>query len=64
METKKKRGRKPRIENLETSNDQLIGVRSGKVEGNYSTSTYSTNGVLINFQIDWDKLKEHMKKVS
>ena len=32
------------------------------VTGNYSTSTYN-NGDLISFDIDWDRLKEHLRKV-
>lgn len=32
------------------------------VTGNYSTSTY-VNGDLISFDLDWDRLKEHLRKV-
>ena len=34
----------------------------GVVEGEYSKSLYN-NGELVSFDIDWDKLKEHMKKI-
>ena len=34
----------------------------GVVEGEYSKSLYN-KGELVSFDIDWDKLKEHMKKI-
>ena len=34
-------------------------IISGKVEGNYTTTVYE-NGDKISFEIDWDKLKQHV----
>ena len=36
--------------------------KTGTVTGLYSESVYN-NGELISFNIDWDKLKEHVGKV-
>ncbi|NDB84985.1 MAG: hypothetical protein EB127_20135 [Alphaproteobacteria bacterium] len=37
-------------------------AKSGTVQGVYSTSVYA-NGELVSFEIDWDKLKDHLKTV-
>jgi len=37
-------------------------IPDGIVEGIYSTSVYK-DGDKISFDIDWDKLKEHMRTV-
>ena len=59
MEQKKKRGRKVKI----LSSDSIAVQKDGIVEGNYSKALWN-NGELVSFDIDWDKLAEHMKKVS
>jgi hypothetical protein len=40
----------------------ILRNADGTIDGEYSRSVY-VNGELISFDIDWDKLKEHMKKV-
>lgn len=41
---------------------EILVDRNGEVQGEYSKSVY-VNNELISFDIDWDKLKDHMKKV-
>jgi hypothetical protein len=41
---------------------QFLKTADGTIDGEYTRSIY-INGELISFDIDWDKLKEHMKKV-
>jgi len=65
MSTKKKTGKivelkskTPRVKKIESP--KLL--KDGVIEGEYSKSVYN-NGELVSFDIDWDKLKEHMKKI-
>jgi len=58
MEQKKKRGRKAKI----VTSDPVV-QKDGIIIGEYSKSVWN-NGELVSFDIDWNKLAEHMKKVS
>jgi hypothetical protein len=59
MATKTKSESKPKAKKVVKKESPAI---TGKIQGEYSTSVYN-NGELISFDIDWDKLREHMKKV-
>ena len=59
MATKTKSESKPKAKKVVKKESPAI---TGTIQGEYSTSVYN-NGELISFDIDWDKLKEHMKKV-
>ena len=41
---------------------ETLKMPDGTVDGEYSRSVY-VNNELVSFDIDWDKLREHMKKV-
>ena len=60
MATKTKSESKPKAKKA-VKKESSVAI-TGTVQGEYSTSVYN-NGELISFDIDWDKLKEHMKKV-
>ncbi|NDG32866.1 hypothetical protein EB118_22710 [bacterium] len=64
MATKKKldRGSEIKPKPLKVKKTESIEVKNGVFEGEYSKSLYN-NGELVSFDIDWDKLKEYMKKI-
>jgi len=64
MATKKKIDKGSEIKNkpLRIKKAESPEIKSGVFEGEYSKSLYN-NGELVSFDIDWDKLKEHMKKI-
>lgn len=41
---------------------QFLKTKEGIIDGEYTRSVY-VDGELISFDIDWDKLKDYMKKV-
>lgn len=41
---------------------EILVDRNGEILGEYSKSVYN-NGELVSFDIDWDKLRDHMKKI-
>ena len=45
-----------------TKKETVTETPNGVVEGLYSTTVYE-NGEKIDFQINWDKLKDYMKTV-
>lgn len=45
-----------------TKRETVTETSNGVVEGLYSTTVYK-NGEKIDFQINWDKLKDYMKTV-
>ena len=52
--------KKPRQAKIEV--DAVEQVKDGTFKGEYTTYAYN-NGELISFDIDWDRLKEHLRKV-
>ena len=54
--------KKSESKSKKTKTVEVKTEKHGTVIGEYSTSVYD-NGKLLSFDIDWDKLKEHMKKV-
>lgn len=41
---------------------EVLVDRNGEILGEYSKSVYN-NGELVSFDIDWDKLRDHVKKI-
>lgn len=64
MITRKKSDAPKKSSKTKSKDDDIktLKMNDGTVQGEYSTSVYN-NGELISFDIDWDKLRDHMKKV-
>ncbi len=64
MITRKKSDSPKKSSKTKSKDDDIktLKMNDGTVQGEYSISVYN-NGELISFDIDWDKLRDHMKKV-